>query len=66
MKPADLKLRPNNPFSCETAIITDVAEVNPTVTGTDMKSINTPGTKRENIMYQSMGYLNLKDIKDLL
>lgn len=41
-KPDDLKLSPNKPFNWDTAIITDVADVNPTVTGIDIKSIRTP------------------------
>lgn len=38
----DWKLKPRRPFNCDTAIITDVADVKPTVTGIEMKSINTP------------------------
>lgn len=40
--PEDSNLRPSNPLSWDVAIITDVADVNPTVTGTEMKSISTP------------------------
>lgn len=40
--PEDLNCNPSNPFSCDTAIMTEVADVKPTVTGTDMKSIKTP------------------------
>lgn len=48
----DVYFKPNNPFNCDAAIITDVADVNPTVTGIEIKSINTPVQKikiRENI-----------------
>lgn len=41
-KPEDLNFRPNKLGSCVAAIITEVAEVNPTVTGTEMKSMRTP------------------------
>lgn len=40
--PFDSNFNPSNPFSWETAIITEVADVKPTVTGIDMKSISTP------------------------
>lgn len=40
--PLESNFSPNSPFNWETAIITEVAEVNPTVTGIDMKSISTP------------------------
>lgn len=55
MKPLDLNWSPSNPLSCETAIMTDVAEVNPTVTGTDIKSIRTPVLK--NIEQYNLKYL---------
>lgn len=42
--PPDLNCNPNRPLSWDTAIITEVADVKPTVTGTDMKSIKTPKT----------------------
>lgn len=48
MKPEDENDSPRSPFSCDTAIITDVAEVKPTVTGIEMKSIRTP-KKKENL-----------------
>jgi hypothetical protein len=41
-KPLALKLSPSKPFSWEQAMITDVAEVKPTVTGIEIKSTNTP------------------------
>jgi hypothetical protein len=41
-KPVALKLSPSKPFSWEQAMITDVAEVKPTVTGIEIKSTNTP------------------------
>lgn len=44
-KPCDEIFRPNRPFSCEATIITDVADVKPTVTGMEMKSISTPARK---------------------
>jgi hypothetical protein len=50
-KPFDLKLRPNRPFSWEQAMITDVAEVKPTVTGIEMKSTKTPVNRREERSY---------------
>lgn len=37
---------PRRLFSCDVAIITDVAEVKPTVTGIDIKSIRTPEKKK--------------------
>lgn len=40
-----LILRPRRLFSCVVPIITEVAEVNPTVTGIEMKSIRTPKKK---------------------
>lgn len=41
----DWNVKPRRPFNWDTAIITDVADVKPTVTGMEMKSINTPGMK---------------------
>lgn len=38
----DFNLMPRRPLSCVVPIITDVAEVNPTVTGIEIKSTNTP------------------------
>lgn len=38
----DSNFKPKRPFNCDTAMITDVADVKPTVTGMEMKSINTP------------------------
>lgn len=43
----DFNFIPSRPFNCVVPIITDVADVNPTVTGIDMKSTRTPG-KKEN------------------
>lgn len=40
--PEAVIFNPRRLLSCEVAIITDVADVNPTVTGTEMKSIRTP------------------------
>ena len=34
---------PKRPFSCETMMMTDVADVNPDVTGSDIKSTRKPG-----------------------
>lgn len=45
INPLDLNCKPKSPLNCETAMITEVAEVKPTVTGTDMKSIRTPVLK---------------------
>lgn len=42
MKPDDLNLRPKRPLSCEPIIMTEVADVNPEVTGSDMKSTRKP------------------------
>lgn len=39
---------PNKLFSCDVAMMTEVAEVKPTVTGIDMKSIRRPSVKRNN------------------
>lgn len=39
---------PSKLFNCDVAIMTEVADVNPTVTGMDMKSIRTPNAKRVN------------------
>lgn len=44
-KPSDSNFKPRRPFNWDTAIITDVADVKPTVTGMEMKSINTPKSK---------------------
>lgn len=44
-KPDDENESPRRPFSCDTAMITEVAEVKPTVTGIEMKSIKTPKQK---------------------
>jgi hypothetical protein len=41
-KPFALNFSPSKPFNWEQAIITDVADVKPTVTGIEMKSTNTP------------------------
>lgn len=41
-KPCDEIFRPNRPFSCDATIMTDVADVKPTVTGMEMKSMSTP------------------------
>lgn len=58
MKPLDLNWSPNNPLSCETAIMTDVAEVKPTVTGTDIKSIRTPvSIKKYSIFRLSFNFI---------
>lgn len=40
--PCDEIFRPSNPFNCDATIMTDVADVKPTVTGIEMKSISTP------------------------
>lgn len=42
MKPEDVNLRPRSPFTWDAAMMTEVAEVKPTVTGIDMKSMSTP------------------------
>lgn len=42
----DSNFNPRRLFSWDTAIITDVADVKPTVTGMEMKSINTPEKKK--------------------
>lgn len=44
----DSNFKPRRPFNWDTAIITDVAEVKPTVTGMEIKSINTPEKKSNN------------------
>lgn len=41
IKPDALNLSPSIPLSCDATIITDVADVKPTVTGIDIKSIST-------------------------
>lgn len=41
-KPDEVNFRPSKPFNWDMAIITEVAEVKPTVTGIDIKSTNTP------------------------
>lgn len=46
-KPFALNLSPSKPFNWEQAIITDVADVKPTVTGTEIKSTNTPVERQE-------------------
>lgn len=43
--PDDVNFKPSRLLICDVAIITDVAEVNPTVTGIDIKSISTPRKK---------------------
>lgn len=48
IKPEDENFNPKSPLSCEAAIITEVADVNPTVTGIDIKSTSTP--KNNNIV----------------
>lgn len=55
-KPEDDISRPNRPFNWEATIITEVADVNPTVTGIDMKSMRTSarvarGNEREITIY---------------
>lgn len=50
MNPPDLNFSPSKPLSCDTAIMTEVADVKPTVTGTDIKSIKTPGRIQEKAM----------------
>lgn len=50
-KPFDLNLSPSRPFSWEQAMITDVAEVKPTVTGIEIKSTKTPAKRREEKSY---------------
>ena len=45
-KPFALNVSPSKPFSWEQAMITDVADVKPTVTGIEMKSTNTPAGKK--------------------
>lgn len=44
--PDDVNFSPSRLLICDVAIITDVADVNPTVTGIDMKSISTPRKKK--------------------
>lgn len=39
----DSNFKPRRPFNWDTAMITEVADVKPTVTGMEMKSISTPG-----------------------
>jgi hypothetical protein len=52
-KPFDLNLSPSRPFSWEQAMITDVADVKPTVTGMEMKSTKTPEKgSEENRIYR--------------
>jgi hypothetical protein len=41
-KPDDEIFNPSKLFNWDVIIITDVAEVKPTVTGIEIKSINTP------------------------
>ena len=43
-KPSEVKERPRRPLICETTMITDVAVVNPTVTGCEINSTRTPKT----------------------
>jgi hypothetical protein len=50
-KPFDLNLSPSRPFSWEQAMITDVAEVKPTVTGIEIKSTKTPAERRKEKSY---------------
>lgn len=45
-KPSGLPGRPNRFFSCDTAIVTAAAEVNPHVTGMEMNSTRNPGRQR--------------------
>lgn len=47
IKPEEVNFNPKRPLICDTAMITDVAEVKPTVTGMDIKSIRTPGKKNK-------------------
>lgn len=43
----DSNFNPSRPFNWDTAMITDVADVKPTVTGIEIKSINTPAKKKK-------------------
>jgi hypothetical protein len=45
-KPFAANLSPSKPFNWEQAIMTDVADVKPTVTGIEIKSTNTPAERR--------------------
>lgn len=42
----DFNFIPRRPFNWVVPIITDVADVNPTVTGIDMKSMRTPAKEK--------------------
>ena len=57
MKSDDLKSNPSSPLTCEAAMITDVADVNPTVTGIDIKSISTPETDLDYISIRGQAQL---------
>lgn len=50
-KPEAVMFSPRRLFSWDVVIITDVAEVKPTVTGIDMKSIRTPGKRIKSINF---------------
>lgn len=50
----DFNLIPRRPFSCVVPIITEVADVNPTVTGIDIKSTKTPENEEMILCFQHL------------